>query len=86
MRMSKKFVLEVDAKIAHGVEERGEYSYHAFRHDMIKRFGFGIDQTAKTPVYQVARAGTRSRLKNTLDAKIGEKKSTDLRKVFNITS
>ena len=86
MWMSKAFVLSVDAKIALGLkpENRGKYSYSAFRKDMIEEFGFGNDQTGETPVHQVARAGTRSRLKKALDAKLGEKKAADVLKVFNV--
>ena len=61
MRMSKKFILTVEGKIALGLEpeNRGRYSYMAFRKDLVDEFGFGTDQERNTPVHQVARAGAR---------------------------
>ena len=86
MRMSKGFIFTTEGKIALGLKEesRGNYSYVAFKHDMIEEFGFGQDQHRNTPIHQVSRAGARSRLNEALTAKHGEEKAAEIQKVFNI--
>jgi len=77
MNMSKGFILTTENRIAFGLKDvnRGKYSYLAFKHDMIEEFGFGEDQHPKTPIHQISRAGTRTRLKKELVANMGEDKA-----------
>ena len=83
IRMSPRFILETEEKILNGVEKKRVYGYLAFRHDMVKEFGFWNDETLQTPTRQLARAGTRTDVTKALTKSLGSEKGQKFKQVLD---